>query len=207
MDFIQRIKEYFKKNPETAKRTLIVLILVAIGLPGTLWFIYSAEEKAYVLFTNGYYAYRNRAYPQSAGQLNQLVSLYPNSKFTPMGVYYLALTHLANNSVDEAADQCKYFIDHFPKHFIRPRVFALSMALELTAGRPENTVALADRYLAEFGPATPSAPEILYRKGVALIQLGRKDEAEKCFEEAAPSRENNIFGNLAFFAQSARDHL
>src|SRR3990167_10012361 len=82
---------------------------------------------------------------EAAGQFNQLVSLHPNSKFAALGRYYLGMTHLANNNVDEAAGQFKYFIDESGRHYLRERVFTIWMALELNAGRTENCVSLADR--------------------------------------------------------------
>lgn len=207
MDLIERIKLFFQTSPEAAKRLTVVLVILAVGIPVGWWFIRSAEEKAYVYFTNGYYSYRNKAYPQAVGSLGQLVAHHPNSKFTPMGRYYLALSQVATNNLDEAAGQFKFFMDDNPKHFLRERIYAIWMALEMSAGRPEKSVLLADQYFAEFGQTSQSAPEVLYRKGVALLQMGRPDEAGKCFEEAAPSKDNNIFGNLAFFAQTTRPPL
>src|SRR3989338_686764 len=207
MEVLDKVRAYIKTNPEAAKRILILLVILVVGLPAGLWYIRSAEERAYAFFTQGYYAYRNRNYGQAAGQFNQLVSLHPNSKFAALGRYYLGMTHLANNNVDEAAGQFKYFINESGRHYLRERVFTIWMALELNAGRTENCVSLADRFLTEFGRTSSSSPEVLYRKGVALLRLGRADEAGASFKEAAESKENNIFGSLAFYAQTARPQL
>ena len=207
MDLFERTRTFFKTKPDVARRVAIVAVLVAIGIPSAWWFIHSAEEKAYVYFTNGYYQYRNHLYSQAGGSLGQLVSLYPNSKFTPLGRYYLALTQLGTGNYDEASAQFQYFMDQNPKHFLRERIYPMWMSLELNAGRPESAVSVGDRYLAEFGRESQSAPEVLYRKGVALLQLGHAADADKCFDDAASSKDVNIFGNFAFYAQTARPHL
>lgn len=208
MDLIERIKAYFRDRPGMAVRVGVAAVVLAVGVPGVVWFVSSAEEKAYIYFTNGYYQYRNRMYPQAAGSLSQLISYYPNSKFTPMGRYYLGLTHLANGSPDDAASQFQNFIDQNPGHFLRERVFAIWMAVELNAARPEKCATLADRYFSEFGRATSTAPEVLYRQGVALSQTGNQDAAAKCFEEAAAaSKTGNIFGTFAFYAHTSLPHI
>lgn len=207
MEWFERIKEYFRARPDTAKRMLIVMVLVAVGTPLAVWFIRDAEEKAYILFTNGYYQYRNRLYPQAGGSLSQLVSNHPNSKFTPLGRYYLALTQLSTNNLDEAAAQFQYFMEENPGHFLRERVYTMWMSIELNAGRPERAVSLADQYFGEFGRESMSAPEILYRKGVALLQIGQAEDASRCFDDASASKDLNIFGNFAFHAQTTRPHL
>lgn len=202
-DLIERIKFYIRERPDIVKRAVIVFLVAGIGIPSAWWFVRSAEEKAYILFTNGYYQYRNRMYEQSASSLGQLVSLYPNSKFTPMGRYYLSLTHLSQNNLDGALRELQLFMDENPGHFLRERIFAMRMALELNAGRTEACVSLADQFFSEFGKETPSTPEVLYRKGVALTVLGKMDDASECFKEAAVTKESNIFGTFAFYAQTA----
>lgn len=203
MDPIEQIREYIHTRPEMAKRVGIVLVLLLVGVPGGLWFYFSTEEKAYQAFTSGYYSFRNRAYNQATGAFTQLVTMHPNSKYAPMGLYYLALTHLASNNLDEAAGKLNMFVAENPKHFLCERAYAIWMAIELSAGRPESAVSLADRYLSQFGESSLSRPEVLYRKGVALLQLGRGDEARKSFEEASAFKEKNIFGNLAFYAHTS----
>ena len=74
---------------------------------------------------------------------------------------------MSAGSLDESSAQLQRFMDENPKHYLRERVYAMWMSLELNAGRPENAVSTADRYLAEFGRESQSAPEILYRKGLS----------------------------------------
>jgi hypothetical protein len=71
------------------------------------------------------------------------------------------MTYLSLQKIEEGVNQFQMFIDADPDHFLRPRVFALWMAAELQVGRAESCVALADRFLAEFGRQSPATAEVL----------------------------------------------
>ncbi len=205
---MESLKDYIRENRASATRIAVVAAVLLIAAPVTWYFVHTSEEKAYVNFTNGYYYYRNHNYDQAAGALQQLIDLYPNSDFTPLGRYYLGLTYLEVNHLPDAAGQFQYFIDQNPKHFLRDRVYAMWMSLELQSGHPDNCVSLADRYLAEFPKDAPATPEILYRKGVALLQLGRTADAESCFDAAgAGAKETNVYSNFSFYARTAHSAM
>lgn len=205
---MEELKAYLKANPEMGKRAVIVTLVLLVAAPAGWWFVRSSEEKAYIHLTNGYYYYRNRSYDQSINSLQQLINLYPNSDFAPIGQYYLGMSYLAENRVEEAASQFQIFMDRNSRHFLRERVYAMWMAVELQAGRPDNCISMADRYLTEFPKDASSTPEILYRKGIALLQVGRKEEAGACFTEArAGAKETNVFSNFAFYAQTAQSSM
>ena len=209
MEGLERIRLYFNQKPEMIPRAIITAVFVAVAIPAWWWIVRSSEKKAYERFTSGYYSYRNSNYSQAAASLGDLVTNYRNSKFTALGRYYLALSHMATNNLEAAASELKFFMDENPKHFLRDRAYAISMAVELNSGRPDKCVELADRYLTEFGRESPSAPELLYRKCVACQVLGNPQEASKSFAEAVESSKDggNIFGNFAFYAQTAAPQM
>ncbi len=214
MDLMNRIRTFVRERPDIVKRALVVVTLALIGVPAILWYMRSVDEKAYILFTNGYYYYRNQSHDQAQGSLSQLMSLYPNSKYTSMGLYYLALVNLARGNAEESSNQFKQFMDRYGNHYLRERVYPLWMAVELNLNRPESALSLVDRYFSEFDRLSPSAAEVLYRKGVALELLGRQEDSKKEYEESytvseerrtkVGDKDGSLFGTFAFFAKSTQ---
>ncbi|MBI4179471.1 tetratricopeptide repeat protein [bacterium] len=208
MDGLERLEAYIKSHPELLKRVLVAAAILGIGVPIVLWQIRSSEEKAYILFTNGYYYYKNQSVGQSHNALSQLVQLYPGSKFIPMARYYLALNHLLAGQYEDAISQFKIFMDENPKHFVRERVYPMWMAAEIEVQRPHVCVDLAEQFFSEYSGGSPAAAEVLYRKGVGLTALGRQEEAAACFKQSSEmGRDGNIFANLAFYAHTARPSM
>ncbi|MDC7684796.1 tetratricopeptide repeat protein [Asticcacaulis sp. BYS171W] len=92
--------------------------------------------------------------------------------------------------------------DPFDEAMIAEHLFCLAQA-----GRNEETIAAADKHLGNFMLALsdPGKAAILRRKGYALIELGRWDEAEKAYKESLKlDPKNEIAKNELIFIKEQK---
>lgn len=197
---VERVQRKYVEDPATVKRMAFAAVLVLVVLPAFLYYLTWVEARSYEQFTRGYYAFRNGNMEASRDVMNNIVKLTPNSKYTPLARFYLALSY---KGFDESRgiEQLEEFLKLYSKHFLRERVYSVLASVLLQANRPADVVSKTDQYTQEFGKSGAFRHEVIYKRAVAMEMLNRGGDAGEIYRELIAEKDKSgMFGILAGYA-------
>jgi TolA-binding protein len=108
--------------------------------------------------------------------LSGLRQQYPLHELSVEGLHLMALTEHLQQRYDRSLELCVEFLESHPRHSHAPALAFLAGENEFLDGRYEEAAEAYGRYLETY-PAGPDGAEATFRRGMALAQLDRFDEA------------------------------
>jgi outer membrane protein assembly factor BamD len=169
--------------------------------------------------------YRATEYEKAAPEFETFVTLYPGHAIADLGQYRLARSYfdqmptLERDQAITARALAEFYklIKLYPESRYAPDAIVKIEACRLRLAEKElwiaayyvrrgNLQAALPRYdtvLKEY-PRTQAAPEALYRKGDALLRLGRTEEAQNVFKQLDANFPQNEWSRRAKERLSAR---
>lgn len=147
-------------------------------------------------FKKGEIYYSHGDYEKSKIAFKEFIVRYTNSKLVPDAYYWLGKSAQNLNQNDEALISFEKVFKDF-----RTNDFAASSVLEMGAIYRNlkdyvNAIRIYDSGIKEL-PKSPKIPEMLYNKGLALVEMKQLQEAYQVFDNLATTFPENIFADKA----------
>lgn len=151
-----------------------------------------------IFFKKGEIHYSLRQYDSSKRSYREFIARFPQSDLVPDAYYWIGKSAQSLNLFEEALVNFeRVFTDYKSSEIAAASVLEIGN-IHRSTGNYQEAVAAYDRGIDELR-RSPRFPEILFNKGITLVQMEKFSEAFETFDEVSMYYPNTIFADKSKF--------